>query len=264
MAQNTFWNQSPDSQQLDGYYDSEIEFNNLQNQQIDFQTFPEGPADGNYYLGQNVYDTSKTILDPTQGQFNDVFTPSSAQFENVEIEDEPPLLEELEIYPERIIEKTLAAMNPFRSHGLADDAEFLLKETDLAGPIAFCLALACFLFVGGGKAPFGYIYGLSVLSCLLMYCLLSLMSNRGEIFTLSGVASILGYCLLPVVVLSFFGIFVSLGHSYGIILALLAVIWSSLSSSRLFVAMSGDNGQRPLIAYPCALVYGVFALLVVF
>lgn len=255
MNKNLYWNQVQNPQNLDNYYDSEVEFNNLQNQQIDFQVFGE---DGQVGFPQQI--EGKTILDPTQS-FDQIYGQPGINNFN---EDEPPLLEELEIYPERIMEKTLAVLNPFRSHGLADDAEFLLKDTDLAGPIAFCLALACFLFIGGGRAPFGYIYGLSVISCVLMYFLLSLMSARSEVFTLSGVASVLGYCLLPVVVLSFIGMFVSLKVTVGIIFGLLAVLWSSLSSSRLFVAMSGDCEQRPLIAYPCALVYGVFAILVIF
>lgn len=162
------------------------------------------------------------------------------------------------------MEKILAVLNPFHSHSLADDAEFLAKDSDLAGPIAFCLTLAVCLFISGNKAHFGYIYGLSLMSCIMMYCLLTLMSSQNGIFSVTGVASILGYCLLPIVGLSVLGVVISFSGAMGIILTTFAVIWSSIASSRLFVAMSGDKEQRPLIAYPCALVYGVFALLVVF
>lgn len=178
--------------------------------------------------------------------------------------DEPPLLEELEIYPDRIMEKILAVLNPFRAHSLADDSDFLARDSDLAGPLAFCLVLAVCLFIAGNKAHFGYIYGLSVFSCLAMYCLLTLMTPATGIFSLTSVASILGYSLLPIVWLSVLGVFLALTGMTGIVLTLLSVAWSSLSASRLFVAMSGDNQQRPLIGYPCTLVYGVFALLVVF
>lgn len=201
-------------------------------------------------------------------QYPDILTPDFSQLNNPGDQgtefDEPPLLEELEIYPDRIMEKTLAVLNPFRSYSLADDADFLSKESDLAGPIAFCLALAVCLFISGNKAPFGYIYGLSVLSCLFMYILLNLMTTNTAIFTLSSVASILGYCLLPIVGFSIIGVFIPLYGIIGIALALMTVFWSSLSASRLFIAMSGDKEQRPLIAYPCALVFGVFALLVLF
>lgn len=215
----------------------------------------------NYYSSDDP--ASKTF---TSAQYPDMFTPNTA-YSAPELDsefDEPPLLEELEIYPDRIVEKVLAVLNPFHSHSLADDAEFLMKDSDLAGPVAFCLALAVCLFVSGNKANFGYIYGLSVLSCLMMYSLLTLMSTQNGLFTLTSVGSILGYCLLPIVGLSFIGIIFSFNNVLGIVFSAFAVIWSSLASSRLFVAMSGDQEQRPLIAYPCALVYGVFALLVVF
>lgn len=178
--------------------------------------------------------------------------------------DEPPLLDELEIYPDRILEKTLAVLNPFHGQSKADDATFLLRDTDIAGPIAFCFALAICLFLSGNKANFGYVYGLSVMSVILMYFLLSLMSHAEGVFTILGVASVLGYCMLPMVALSSLGIFMSLEGAIGLSVTAVAVIWSALSASRLFVTMSGDAEQRPLIAYPCALVNGVFALLVLF
>jgi hypothetical protein len=51
-----------------------------------------------------------------------------------------------------------------------------------------------------GKVHFGYIYGIGVMGCLAIYCLLSLMAVSGV--TLGTVVSVLGYCLLPMVVLS--------------------------------------------------------------
>lgn len=178
-------------------------------------------------------------------------------------EDEPPLLEELGIDPDRILQKTLAVLNPFHSRGQTDDANYLLQDADLAGPVAFCLALASFLVLSGSKAHFGYVYGLAVTSCLLMYILQYLMSSSGHV-NLASVASVLGYCILPVDVLAGLGIFTSLRGPGGMILAAIAVTWATLSSSRLFCAMSGEEKQRLLIAYPCLLLYGVFTLIVIF
>lgn len=179
--------------------------------------------------------------------------------------DEPPLLDELEIYPARIMEKSLAVLNPFHKQGLADDPEYLFKETDLAGPIAFCLALAACLFVAGAKAEFGYIYGLSIISVLVMYFLISLMCYTTENYvSLTAVASILGYSILPIVWLSILGVFVSLNTSWGLLLAGVAILLSTTASSRIFCLMTGDPNQRFLIAYPCGLVYVIFALLVLF
>lgn len=155
-------------------------------------------------------------------------------------------------------------LNPLRGHSLTDDAEYLTKDSDLAGPISFCLILAANLFLAGKNAHFGYIYGISMISSILMYFLLSLMSAASGTFTLSTVGSILGYCLIPIVGLSLLGLFFKLSGTVGLILSIVAVIWSSISASRLFVAVSGDKQQQPLIAYPCLLVYGVLILLVVF
>ncbi|CAG4970521.1 unnamed protein product [Parnassius apollo] len=230
-------------------------------QTLDFQTFAPDQS-FSYDQGQSASATANN----NQYYNPSIFTPAPIPGEtNTTTEfDEPPLLDELEIYPDRILEKTLAVLNPFHGHSKADDANFLLRDTDIAGPIAFCLALAVCLFLSGNKAHFGYVYGLSVMSVILMYCLLSLMSRSEGVFTILSVASVLGYCMLPMVVLAGLGIFISLQGTVGLSLSAIAVIWSALSASRLFVTMSGDAEQRPLIAYPCALVNGVFALLVLF
>ncbi|XP_035441063.2 protein YIPF5 [Spodoptera frugiperda] len=233
-----------------------------QPQTLDFQTFPTDQQ--NYSFDQNQ---GTMTANNNQYYNSNIFTPAPVPGEPVGEPtefDEPPLLDELEIYPDRILEKTLAVLNPFHGQSKADDANFLLRDTDIAGPIAFCLALAVCLFLAGNKAHFGYVYGLSVMSVILMYFLLSLMSRTEGVFTLLSVASVLGYCMLPMVVLACLGIFISLEGSVGLSLSAVAVIWSALSASRLFVTMSGDAEQRPLIAYPCALVNGVFALLVLF
>ncbi|CAK5086924.1 unnamed protein product [Meloidogyne enterolobii] len=44
----------------------------------------------------------------------------------------------------------------------------------------------------------------------------------------------------------------------------LAVLWSGSSSSKLFSIALSMNGQRLLVAYPCVLLYSVFALLAIF
>jgi len=57
--------------------------------------------------------------------------------------DATPLLQELEIYPDHIREKTLEVLNPARP--IKDE---YLQDADLAGPLVFCLVLGvCLLFV---------------------------------------------------------------------------------------------------------------------
>lgn len=188
---------------------------------------------------------------------------SSAQSDGTQcdFEEEPPLLEELGISPTRIFEKSLAVLNPHRM-GRTFDVN-LLYETDFAGPAALCIVLGSCLLLAGGKVPFGYLYGLVMLSCMAMYVLLTLMTTEGSV-TLGSVASVLGYCLLPIVILSVFGVFLPLYSPLGFVCAVLAVMWSSFAASELFVMMLGDTQQRPLIAYPCTLLFGTFALIIVF
>jgi len=171
-------------------------------------------------------------------------------------EDEPPLLEELGINPDAILQKTLTVLNPMRQ----TDPN-ILQDTDLAGPLVFCMAFGSFLLLSG-KAQFGAIYGLGMLGCVSMYAVLNLMSMEGV--GLGVVVSILGYCLLPMVGLAGINVVLSLQGSIGMILTAAAIIWCSISASKLFVTGLSMSKQQPLVAYPCALLYAVFALITIF
>lgn len=165
------------------------------------------------------------------------------------------------------MEKTLSILNPFQASEkqALSDMEFL-SESDLAGPIGFYLSLAFCLFLSDTRKDiFGYVYGLSIISVIFMYILLRLMclTNESPIF-ISNVASILGYSLLPIVCLSALGIFYSLNNKFGIVLAFFAIFMSTSASSRIFCLITGDKNQRYLLAYPSALVYVIFTLLVLF
>ena len=172
--------------------------------------------------------------------------------------DEPPLLEELGINFEHIMQKTFAVLNPFKQ----TDAN-ILQDADLAGPLVFGLAFGSFLLLSG-KIHFSYIYGFGVLGCCLIYCLLTLMSPPNVTFTPVCTVSILGYCLLPMVLLSVVAIFASLNTGLGITLGMIVILWCALSASKLFVTALSMQNQQPLVAYPCFLFYGVFALLALF
>ncbi|XP_062513795.1 protein YIPF5-like isoform X2 [Corticium candelabrum] len=107
--------------------------------------------------------------------------------------EEPPLLEELGINFDHIKDKTLQVLNPLKR---ADS--HIMDDTDMAGPLIFCLLFG-FLLLLHGKVHFGYIYGVGVLGCLSLYAVLNLMSVGGV--SAGVVMSILGYCLLPMVML---------------------------------------------------------------
>jgi len=225
------------------------------NQQAAVENYPPAVAAGGYPQPQS-YGDIPTNTSPYTGT---ILTPSSAnQFETAasDFEDEPPLLEELGINFDHIIQKTWAVLNPFQ-----DTDASILQDTDLAGPLVFCLSFGGLLLLAG-KVHFNYIYGIGVLGCVGMYFLLNLMALAGV--SIGIVISVLGYCLLPMVGLAGIGVLLPLGGLLGMVVTALAVGWCSLAASKLFVtALSMDN-QQPLVAYPCAMVYGVFALLAVF
>ncbi|XP_067324890.1 protein YIPF7 [Anolis sagrei] len=171
-------------------------------------------------------------------------------------DEEPPLLEELGINFDHIWQKTLTVLNPMKP---ADGS--IMNETDLTGPMIFCLALGGTLLLAG-KVHFGYVYGMSAIGCIGIHALLNLMSLASVSY--GCVASVLGYCLLPMVILSSYAIFFSLQGTLGTLLALVIIGWCSLSASKIFISALAMEGQQFLVAYPCALLYGLFALMTVF
>ncbi|GAB6033270.1 Protein yipf5 [Chamberlinius hualienensis] len=152
--------------------------------------------------------------------------------------------------------QTKAVLNPLRS----TDAS-IMQDTDLAGPLVFCLAFGGLLLLSG-KVHFGYIYGIGLMGCVAMYALLNLMSLNGV--SAGCIVSVLGYCLLPMVALSGISILMSLKGVLGLMVTAVTILWCSISASKLFVTALAMDHQQLLVAYPCALVYGVFALLTIF
>ncbi|XP_002731672.1 protein YIPF5-like [Saccoglossus kowalevskii] len=191
---------------------------------------------------------------PYMGQIMTPGTEAEAYTES--FDDEPPLLEELGINFEHIYQKTLSVMNPFR-----DTDPAAIHDCDLAGPLVFAIMFGATLLLAG-KVHFGYIYGIGGVGCVAVWLLLNMMSLTGVSFNC--IVSVLGYCLLPMVFLSTFAILFSLQGLMGNAVAFAAIVWCSISSSKLFVTALAMDSQQLLVAYPCALLYGVFALLTVF
>ncbi|VDP99866.1 unnamed protein product [Trichobilharzia regenti] len=135
---------------------------------------------------------------------------------------------------------TSSVLLPFK-----ESSQEVLDDTDLAGPLVFCLLFGCTLLFAG-KIHFNYIYGLGVFGCVGIYLGV----------TPTCVVSTLGYCLLPMCLLS--------SIVLGAVITIAVVFWCTVASSKLFVRTLDMQNQRILVAYPCALVYCVFALLVVF
>ncbi|XP_022100355.1 protein YIPF5-like [Acanthaster planci] len=213
-----------------------------------------------YDYSQQGYGAHPGMMGPQTPYTGDIMTPepvpagSSGYTDS--FDDEPPLLEELGINFEHIYQKTLTVLNPLR-----DTDPAAIHDSDLAGPLVFALAFGGTLLLAG-KVQFGYIYGIGGLGCLTMWMLLNLMSLTGV--AVGCIVSVLGYCLLPMVLLNCLAIVFPLESLVGTIATLVTIGWCSLSASKLFVTELAMDSQQLLVAYPCALLYGVFALLTVF
>lgn len=172
-------------------------------------------------------------------------------------EDEPPLLEELGIDVHKIITRLVHSLDPTGKCGV------VLGDYDVIGPIALYLTYTSLLLLAGGKLMFSYIYGLAVLTSVCMYGLLWAMTDSPEV-TLTSTFSVLGYSFTPVVLVALLSIFVNLKNIFGAFVVLAAVLWSSTNAARVFVAMFGNSDQKYLMAYPCAIICGLYTLFILF
>lgn len=173
-------------------------------------------------------------------------------------DDEPPLLEELGINVAAVIEKARLVANPFSriDNTFADDA-------DMTGPVFLCLLLG-FLLLLQRKVQFSVIYGQATVGCMAVYLVFNLMSQRG--IDLYRSTSILGYSLLPMVLLSFFAVFLPIKSIklLGAILGGGCIFWSTTTATKIFVAVLALDDQFWLVWYPLALLYTSFAFITVF
>ncbi|KAM7215235.1 hypothetical protein V8F06_009373 [Rhypophila decipiens] len=208
-------------------------------------------------------------------------------------EGEPPLLQELGINMSHVQAKTLAVLNPF---GRID--QHLMDDSDLAGPILFCVLYGTALLLSG-RVNFGFIYGLAVFGSIILHRIFSLMAPADNVnnnnsthpahapypsypgpagsgpnssgeptpsstLTFTRSTSVLGYCLLPLVATSFVGIIMPMNTPLGVLLTLAAIMWCTWSASGIFMVYGKMTQMRLLVAYPLALFYVAFGIMGVF
>jgi len=171
-------------------------------------------------------------------------------------EDDPPILEELGINFDHITKKTMAVLNVFQR--IEPD---IMHDTDLAGPLVWCLLLGFFLLLTG-KVHFGYIYGVGVIGCLSIFLVLNLMTENG--IDIHKTVSVLGYCLLPMVSLAGLSVIFPLNGTFGFVFSGLIISWCTFSAASMFVSVLAMKEQTILVIYPVGLVYTCFALITIF
>jgi hypothetical protein len=199
-------------------------------------------------------------------------------------DDEPPLLEELEIdlwavwvkalrvlFPSVVCNKLgryaeYAPAKPVEVAPNATPAEAAAQlleddaDADLAGPLLFCLALGALLLMAG-KVHFGYIYGFGLSGCALLWLVLGLMSDG---LSFDRTVHIFGYCLPPVLLLAGLAPLLDARSALGQALAVGCVAWSTTSATRYAETTLDMRDQRYLLAYPIGLFYACFALMTLF
>jgi len=213
-----------------------------------------GGGAGNYGFPNQGVSTGISMGNPMGGMGGSIGDTSAGK---IDFENEPPLLEELGINFSHITQKTLAVLIPTKTL-----QQEIMEDTDMAGPLFFCLLLGfCLLLTG--KIHFGYIYGFGLIGCVGMYIILNLMSEDKSI-DIYRTMSILGYCLLPIVALAAIHIFMSLKGVVGFAMTALTVLWCTIAATRFIEATLSMRGQRYLVAYPLMLLYSCFALITVF
>ncbi|KAJ3243220.1 hypothetical protein HDU77_010503 [Chytriomyces hyalinus] len=152
-------------------------------------------------------------------------------------------------------DKAISVLNPFTPIN-----KHIFDESDLAGPVLFCLLYGGFQLFAG-KIQFNFIYAVALLGWLSIHAVLNLMSENG--MDSARTASVLGYCFLPMVLLSSLSILLHLSGTVGLVMSIVSVCWCTYSASLMFVTVLSMSEQRLLVAYPVGLLYSAFALLVV-
>lgn len=183
-------------------------------------------------------------------------TPIAAQQGDDEFLNEPPILEELGVNVDQLVER-LKGVAMFKGV----DHE-LMADADMSGPLVIALCIGVCMLLAG-KLNFGYLYGIGMVGCLGTWLVTNGLSQR-EAIDMYRVMSILGYGLLPILLLAFVNIFVSLKGVMGLCLAPVCIFWSTATASRFFAVAITMNNQRWLVAYPVGLVYALFVLITVF
>lgn len=171
--------------------------------------------------------------------------------------DEPSILEELEIDPDKIKQKFLAILT---YRGLSN-MEVALYH-DMAGPL-LVIFLFGMSFIFKGRMEFGNIYGFSLTGCIGLYCIINLLSKPGQYAELYSCISILGYSLLPFCFLALISIFVQMNNAIGYAVCAFFVFWSTATATRIFEYTLDMEDKKFLIGYPIILFYGIFVQLTV-
>mmetsp|Transcript_12059 Transcript_12059/g.44035 ORF Transcript_12059/g.44035 Transcript_12059/m.44035 type:complete len:248 (-) Transcript_12059:886-1629(-) len=247
MAELPYYDPQQAQKQMGGqqpqiYQAQQMPYQQPQDQGLTFMSFPEDSS-------------AKT---GTFGQLHGGSMSHSPSFSS--FDDEPPLLEELGINVPLIYKKTMAVARPWRLRSSIG----LMEETDLSGPLLFCLLLGgCHMLTG--HLFFGYIYGWGCIGVFSIYSVLNLIVGPSHQVDFVKISSVLGYSLLPVVLAAATSPVLRKGSVSLLVISVIGILWATRNAVVLLPALiPGLQQQKALIAYPIALLYTLISLLTIF
>lgn len=175
------------------------------------------------------------------------------------IDDEPPILEELDIDVGAIVAKSVSILTA----RVGSDS---LRDVDMGGPVLIAASLAT-IHLLSGKLHFGVIFGWSIMAfTLFWFTVHQLAGNYGqadkEVIDLYNCSACLGYCLLPMVVANVLAVFLPAGSPVMVGLLAIASCYCAFLSGKLVTKRALFlQDQLWTIVYPAFLYYSVMALL---
>ncbi|XP_013394365.1 protein YIPF4 [Lingula anatina] len=173
--------------------------------------------------------------------------------EDVDEEDQRPLLEELDIDIPDILYKLRCVLLPVPVMKWKVNREVLRDNPDFWGPLVVVLVYSLLSLYGQFRV-ISWILTIWVFGSMLVFMLARVLG--GEV-TYSQCLGIIGYSLLPLVVM---GTLLPLVHSFyyiSMVLKVLGVVWATYSAGTL-LCVEGLQHKKPLLLYPVFLLYIYF------
>ncbi|EKE40377.1 hypothetical protein ENUP19_0082G0060 [Entamoeba nuttalli] len=176
--------------------------------------------------------------------------------QSTDLENEPPLLEELGIDLNKIGKKMVQSLNPFSTPDVS--------ESDVIGSIIISFALGIVILLNG-KLRFGNIYGFSIIASFVEYLVMNLLSNKNMNYLL--IFTHFAYNLFPMI---FFGLILFVLNSFKaanltiLITSFVFVVISTYTCSKTINSLMELPEKILLTIYPISLYYGLFILFVIF
>lgn len=155
------------------------------------------------------------------------------------IPGDPPLLTELGINFSTILQELKLIFNPTAT----------FKATDLTGPFIF-IGLYAFALLFKGKIHFGYVYMITILSCILLYFILNVTKETDREIDVARCFSVFGYAFAPIVGYAYLSCFYEMK-----LVGYFCFAWSVTVATTVFCKYLEMEGKFGIVGYPLCMIY---------